>query len=150
MQLLIENRQKKVTVGLRRLRQAVRKILLALDCNDKEISLVLVDNEQIQAINKQYLNRDQPTNVISFSQTEGEFGNIHPHIMGDVIISVERALSDSNTGGLNFDDELDFLVMHGVLHLLGYNHENTSKVEEQRMQAKTEELFFTLKGYRIE
>ena len=50
MQLLIENRQKKVTVGLRRLRQAVREILLALNCNNKEISLVLVDNEQIQAI----------------------------------------------------------------------------------------------------
>lgn len=150
MRLLIENRQKKVKIDLRRLRQAVRNLLRALACEEKEISLVLVDNEQIQAINKQYLNRDRHTNVISFSQAEGEFGYLHPHILGDVVVSVERALSDSSEGGLSFDDELDFLIMHGVLHLLGYNHEDTSKEEEQRMQDKTEELFLALKGYPIE
>lgn len=125
--------------------------MLALDCKDKEISLVLVDNYQIQAINKEYLDRSRPTNVISFSQVEGEFSNIHPHILGDVVVSVERALSDSLAGGLTFEDELDFLVIHGVLHLLGYNHENTTNPEEEeRMQDKTEELFFALKGYHID
>ena len=111
---------------------------------------MLVDNEQIQLFNRQYLHRDYATNVISFAQTEGEFGAIHPHILGDVVISVERALSDSEAGGLSLDDELDFLVIHGVLHLLGYEHENISEAEGQRMQDKTDELFFTLKGYRIE
>ncbi len=110
----------------------------------------MVDNGQIRAINNQYLNRDYPTNVIAFSQREGEFGDLHPEILGDVVVSVERALSDSLAGGLAFEDELDFLIIHGLLHLLGYEHENTTKLEEQKMGEKTNELFLALKGYGIE
>ncbi len=150
MQLLIENRQKKVRVDRRRLRQVVNKIFQALHCGDKELSLVLVDDEQIREINKQYLGRDYPTNVIAFSQTEGEFGHLHPDILGDVVISVERAKSDSLAAGITLEDELDFLVIHGLLHLLGYDHENATEAEKQRMENKTHELFFTLKGYMIE
>ncbi len=110
----------------------------------------MVDNEQIRAINNQYLNRDYPTNVIAFSQREGEFGDLHPEILGDIVLSVERALSDSQTGGIAFEDELDFLIIHGLLHLLGYEHENTTELEEQKMARKTDDLFFALKGYGIE
>jgi len=88
--------------------------------------------------------------VISFAQAEGEFSDVQPHILGDVVISVERALSDSEAGGLSLDDELDFLFIHGVLHLLGYEHEDTSVEEGQRMEEKTAVLFFMLKGDRIE
>ena len=150
MQLLIENRQKIVKVDRRRLRLTANKIIRELNCSEKEISLVLVDNDQIQEINRQYLGRDYPTNVISFSQTEGDFGNLNPNLLGDVVISVERAASDSLAGGLTFDDELDFLFIHGLLHLLGYEHENTSEAEAKLMQDKTDQLFFTLKGFTIE
>jgi len=128
----------------------VNNILGMLNCRDKEISLVIVDNEQIREINRDYLNRDRPTNVIAFSQTEGEFGGINPHILGDVVISIERALSDSQTGGLSLEDELDFLFIHGLLHLLGYEHENATEAETQKMNDKTDELFFSLKGYNID
>ena len=150
MQLLIENRQKKIKVDRRRLRLTANKIIRELDCGDKEISLVLVDNDQIQEINRQYLQRDYPTNVISFSQIEGDFGNLNPNLLGDIIISVERAARDSEAGGLTFDDELDFLFIHGLLHLLGYEHENTTAVKEKIMKDKTEELFYHLKGFTIE
>ena len=128
----------------------MNNILGMLNCRDKEISLVIVDNEQIREINRDYLNRDRPTNVIAFSQTEGEFGGINPHILGDVVISIERALSDSQTGGLSLEDELDFLFIHGLLHLLGYEHENATEAETQKMNDKTDELFFSLKGYNID
>ncbi len=125
-------------------------MLRQLHCPDREISLSLVDNDEIKKINNEYLGRDYPTNVIAFSQLEGEFGNLHPEILGDIVISVERAQEDSARGGLSLEDELDFLFIHGLLHLLGYEHENTTPSEEQRMRTKTEDLFFALKGYRIE
>jgi len=150
MQLLIENRQKKIKVDRRRLRRTANNIIRELDCRDKEISLVLVDNEQIREINRQYLNRDYPTNVIAFSQVEGDFGDLNPSLLGDVVISVERAAFDSLTGGLTFDDELDFLFIHGLLHLLGYEHENTTEAEAQEMKEKADQLFFKLKGFKIE
>jgi probable rRNA maturation factor len=149
MALLIKNRQKKIKVALRQLRQSANKILEKLNCHNKELSLLLVDNKQIQELNKQYLNRDHPTNVIAFSQTEGEFGHLHPRIMGDVVISVEKAQSDAIENGLTLTDELDFLVIHGILHLTGYNHENASDAEVIKMKNKADELFFFLKGYRL-
>jgi probable rRNA maturation factor len=111
---------------------------------------VLVDNDQIREINRQYLNRDYPTNVIAFSQLEGDFGDLNPNLLGDVVISVERAASDGSAGGLTLDDELDFLFIHGLLHLLGYEHENTTEAEVQRMEDKAELLFYNLKGFKIE
>ncbi len=149
MQLLIENRQKKVKVDRRRLRQTANKIIRELGCRDKEISLALVDNDQIREINRQYLNRDYPTNVIAFSQLEGDFGDLNPTLLGDVVISVERAAGDGPDGGLTLDDELDFLFIHGLLHLLGYEHENTTEAEAQRMKDKAELLFYNLKGFKI-
>ena len=121
-----------------------------LSCRDKELSLLLVDNEEIKEINRQYLNRDCLTNVISFSQFEGEFGNLNPHILGDIAISVEKVFSDADEGGLSLEDEIDYLFIHGILHLTGYNHENTTEEEALKMQNKADELFFLLKGYRIE
>jgi len=111
---------------------------------------VLVDNAQIQVINKQYLNRDYATNVIAFSQLEGDFGDLNPNLLGDVVISVERAQSDGIAGGLTLEDELDFLFIHGLLHLLGYEHENTTETEAQKMKDKTDLLFYSLKGFKIE
>ena len=132
------------------MRQAANRIIKELACRDREISLVLVNNEQIQEINLQYLHRDYPTNVIAFSQIEGEFGDLNPNLLGDVVISVERAASDSQAGGLTLDDELDFLFIHGLLHLLGYEHESTTEAEAQKMKEKTDQLFYLLKGYKIE
>lgn len=150
MAILIENRQKKVDVNLQRVRQALNRILTILECKDKEISLVFVDDDNIREINKDYLGRNSPTNVISFSLSEGEFGGINPHILGDIVISTETALRDALDGGITFEDELDFLIIHGLLHLLGYNHENTSHEEAEKMKKKEQELFFRLKGFLIE
>jgi probable rRNA maturation factor len=125
----------------------MKKILNLLDCDDKEISLLFVDDDEIRKINHLYLNRDYPTNVISFSLSEGEFGNVNPHILGDIVISVETALNDSEAAGINLNDELDFLMIHGILHLLEYDHENTTEDEIQKMEKKEQELFNILKEY---
>ncbi len=108
------------------------------------MSLLLVDDAGIREINRSYLNRDYPTNVISFAMTEGNYGQISPHLLGDIVISVETALRDGEKNGLAFRESLDFLIIHGLLHLLGYNHEGVASQEAKVMEEKEEELFFLL------
>jgi probable rRNA maturation factor len=141
MKLQIKNSQNKSKIDKRNIRSTVLKILKTLDCADKEISLSFVDNENIKQLNKQYLGKDQATNVLSFSLQEGEYGDINPQILGDIIISVETAQRDALYGKLTIAQEIDFLIIHGILHLLGYNHENTTKKETKKMQQKEKELF---------
>jgi len=126
-------------------RRVLNRVLKNLNCGDKEVSLLFVDDEGIREINRRFLNRDHPTNVISFSMWEGEFGDINPHILGDIVISVETALRDARQAAIEFDDELDFLMIHGLLHLLGYNHEDTGEDEAMRMENREKELFSILK-----
>jgi probable rRNA maturation factor len=120
-----------------------------LNCQDKEISLLFVDDDGIREINKKYLKRNHPTNVIAFSMTEGEFSDVNPDILGDIIISAETALRDAKNAEIEFEEELDYLIIHGILHLLGYDHKS-SEAEAKQMKEKERELFFVLNNYLIE
>ena len=149
MKLQIKNSQNKIKIDKRTIRSTVLIILKNLDCADKEISLSFIDDEKIKQLNKQYLGKDKATNVLSFSLLEGEYGNINPQILGDVIISVETAQRDALYGKLTVDQEIDFLIIHGILHLLGYNHENTTKEETKKMRQKEKDLFNALNSCNI-
>jgi len=144
MKIQIENSQTEIKIDRRKIRGTVLQILKILDCGDKEVSISFVDDETIRQLNKQYLARDRATNVLSFSLREGECGNINPQILGDIIISVQTARRDAVKGKLSIELEIDFLLIHGILHLLGYNHENTTKEEAARMKKKERELFNTI------
>jgi len=148
MKILATNRQTTVEIDLLRAKRSLGTILKVLGKEDREVSLVFVDDEGITEINREYLGRDYPTNVIAFSMNEGEFGNINPTVLGDIVISVETALRDAQTGNLSPEDELDYLMIHGILHLLGYDHEKPPEAEE--MGKKEKEVFFTLKKYHLE
>jgi len=146
MKLQIENSQSKIKIDKRMIRSTVLKIMKILDCADKEISLSFVDDEKIKQLNKQYLGKDKATNVLSFSLLEGEYGNINPQILGDIIVSVETAQRDALYGKFTIDQEIDFLIIHGILHLLGYNHENTTEKETKKMRQKEKDLFNAING----
>jgi probable rRNA maturation factor len=150
MPIIIENRQKQISIDRRSVRRAMSRIMKYLYCSDKIISLLFVDNKEIREINRRYLSRDYPTNVISFSLTEGEFGDINPNILGDIVISAETAFKDAQKSGIDFNDELAFLMIHGVLHLLNYDHGDASHRKTQEMKKKEQELFYMLKGYEIQ
>lgn len=120
-----------------------------INCDDREVSILFVDDEGITVINREYLNRDRPTNVIAFPMTEGEFGNINPHILGDIVISVDTALRDARSGGLSFNDEVVYLLIHGLLHLIGYDHEG-SESDAALMMEKERDLFHDVTGHGIE
>ena len=105
---------------------------------------MILDNAGIQEINRDYLQRDRPTNVISFAMQEGEGAGLYPLILGDVVISAERAASDAVAAGIPFEHELWFLLLHGILHLLGYDHERGTAEQARQMEAKEAEVFALL------
>jgi probable rRNA maturation factor len=115
-----------------------------LGCPDKELSLVLLDDKGIARLNKEFLQREGPTNVISFPMREGKFPAINPQLLGDVAISVERTEQEAKEAGILFEDRLDYLLIHGILHLLGYDHQR-SESEARRMRRKQKELLAELR-----
>jgi len=117
------------------------QILSDLGCPDSELSILIVDDEEIQVINRDYLQRDKPTNVISFAMQEGEGGELNPGLLGDVVISADTAARDAAEVSKSFESELYFLLLHGVLHLLGYDHERGTEEEAMQMEEKERELY---------
>jgi len=123
-----------------KIRKAARKILSALGCDTHELSIVLVDDEEITRLNRQYFHRNRPTNVISFPMGAGDPATPHPPILGDVVISTETAKREAATVGGEAEEEVLFLLIHGILHLVGYDHEGSPN-ERKKMEAKERELF---------
>jgi probable rRNA maturation factor len=100
----------------------------------------LLDDLQITELNRKYLHRHYPTDVLSFPQKEESFPNFHPHILGDIVISVETAQRQASKRKCTVYEEVARLLIHGVLHLLGYDHERSAK-EKRAMQRKEKMLF---------
>ena len=117
----------------------VQVILNDLDSPDGEISIVLVDDPQIAVLNEQYLSRQGPTNVIAFAMREGEFSHLTPQLLGDVVISMQTAAAEARIAGVRLERRFRELLIHGILHLFGYDHER-SEAEARRMDARSREL----------
>lgn len=139
MEVLIDNRQNRIKIHLEKVNQAAQAILNALDCPDGELSILLVDDPQITELNKKYLNRSGPTNVIAFPMREGRFSDIHPDLLGDVVISMDTTENEAVAAGLTLEDRFNELLIHGILHLFGYDHETNEK-DAALMATKAEEL----------
>ncbi|MCT8139684.1 rRNA maturation RNase YbeY [Anaerobacillus sp. CMMVII] len=106
-----------------------------------EVSITFVDDKKIREINKEYRNKDTATDVISFALNDDEsdmFTENIPNLLGDIIVSYPRAVLQADEYGHSIDRELGFLVVHGFLHLLGYDHMNEE--EEKVMFKRQEEL----------
>lgn len=120
-------------------------------CNDEKLdnvmfNVIIVDDEKIHEINKEYRGIDRPTDVISFAlEDDKTFNRSDIRVLGDIYISLDKVKSQSNEYGHSFKRELYFLALHGLLHLLGYDH--MTKEDEKVMFDKQEEV---LSRYGIE
>ncbi len=109
-----------------------------------EISVTIVTNKRIQEINRDYRGIDQPTDVISFALEEMAEDELEiqvegmPRVLGDIIISLPKAIEQAKTYGHSLERELGFLAVHGFLHLLGYDHMNDA--DEKIMFARQREI----------
>lgn len=129
---------------VRTLRKKAEKILSVLGYPDSELSVSIVGDRTIRRLNREYLGKDKPTNVISFAMHEGPFADLNPHILGDVVISADTAGHEADSGNISFESRLTFLLLHGILHLTGYDHERSGEVEARRMEEKEREIFKAL------
>jgi probable rRNA maturation factor len=146
VRVAIENRQSRVKVRKLLLRSVARKILSASGCPDARLSVLIVDDAAIREINRDWLGKDRPTNVISFAMQEGEGCGVQVGLLGDVVISAETAARDAREAGTPVEHELCFLLLHGTLHLLGYDHERGTAAEARRMEAREQELFTLIRA----
>ncbi len=150
--VIISNLQEKIDVpqSLEELIiKVVNTILLTENVSkDMEVSIALVDDDYIQELNKQYRSWDAPTDVLSFamretvSETDNSFEFFEEELLGDVVVSLERAKMQAMEYGHSFEREVIFLVVHGILHLLGYDHEVYE--EKTVMRQKEEEILKTM------
>jgi len=138
------NRQNRVPVDRRKFGMAARRILKALGYEGYELTVVLVDDLEITRLNRQYLRHNRPTNVISFPMMDGTPESLRSRVLGDVVISAETAQRDAGEAGEKTGDEILFLMIHGILHLAGYDHEG-SAAERRKMETKEKEFFKRLK-----
>ncbi len=131
MKLLYSNETKtKVPVAL--FKTILKRLpIVEPSTTHEDVELLLTDDATIQKLNKQYRDKDRPTDVLSFSMED-------PVHLGQIVISVDRARQQAKDIGQSLEDELQFLFAHGILHLLGYDHEKPE--EEKVMLAKAYEL----------
>lgn len=107
------------------LKKTGQEILEILEQNRTELSIAVVDNGEIQELNARYRNRDEPTDVLSFSAERRLPAGTE--VLGDVVISVEKAEEQARKRGETLEQEMTALLIHGVLHLLGYDHERSRR-----------------------
>lgn len=106
---------------------------------DGELSILIVDDPEIAKLNKAYLDRSGPTNVIAFPMQQGQFGHISPNLLGDVVISVDTAAREAQDVSMAIESRFDQLLVHGILHLFGFDHKKMSQ-EAEAMMIKERQL----------
>ena len=119
MEVVVQNRQKRHRVRTAIVRETAEKILNDLGCHGCELSIVLVDDEEITHLNLAYLARDHPTNVLAFPMREGQYKHLHPDLLGDVIISTETAEREAQHRGVILQEEMTLLLVHGIFTFSG-------------------------------
>lgn len=110
--------------------------------HQSELSILFTDDNHIAELNRRFLKREGPTNVLAFSM-RGDDKDPDTQMLGDVVISLDAAMRDAKRDDVSFDETIDRLLIHGLLHLLGYDHE-ISDQEARRMEEETERLLKTI------
>lgn len=136
--ILIQIKQNKVNISPEDIIEKIRQILEYLGYQNHELSVVITDNEHIKELNQLYRGIDTPTNVLSFSMLEGEFASIS-NLLGDLVISAEQAQKEALEYGITFGERMSQLLVHGILHLIGYDHERGNE-DALEMERKSVEL----------
>ena len=142
MEIQIRSQRKIQGLSNQKIKQNLITVLSDLDCNEAELSLLFTDDKEISRLNKQYLGKNGPTNVLAFPISGGPPPDPDTGMLGDVVISVDTAISESKTVGEPVEETIFRLLIHGILHLLHYDHEKSP--EEAALMEKEEKRLLSL------
>ncbi|HQM80865.1 MAG TPA: rRNA maturation RNase YbeY [Syntrophorhabdaceae bacterium] len=133
--MLIKNSQRSIAIDGRRIQRLTNELLTFSGLPGKDIGIFFVDNKKITELNTRFFGKQKPTNVISFSYV----GGLPGEIAGEVIISVEKAQEESERSCVHFYERLFALIIHGLLHIAGHDHEG-DKTESRKMRYREKKL----------
>lgn len=139
MAIAIQNRQRKVRIDTPEVKRKLGRVMTYLNCEDRELSVVFANDETLHELNRAYRNKDRPTNVLAFPQQPIADGGPSAILLGDVVVSLPTAVREAETLGQPLESRVVYLLVHGLLHLLGYDHEQGA-VERQRMETLEQEI----------
>ena len=139
IEIEIHDQQTALVIDRLRLRQAVGNVLADRDIINGEISLAVIQDEQMRVLNARYLNHDWPTDVLSFVHEADE-----QHLEGEIIVSADTAKRESHRYGWEPADELLLYVIHGALHLIGYDDHNPDDLADMRAAERRHLAHFDL------
>ena len=125
-------------VARREVERRATAMLDLLQLQESELSIVLTDDDHIHELNKVYRGKDKPTDVLAFAMREGEFSNLAGELLGDVIVSIETARRQAAARQADPLTEVTMLVAHGLLHLLGWDHDTPAR--DRAMRKETDRL----------
>ena len=140
MEILFRNAQRKFKIDRHSLLRLIENALGDLGPPNSEISIILVNDDKIRKLNKEYRGKDKATDVLAFPQDEEALGDQGGPLLGDVVVSVETARQQAREHCLSDEEELILLVVHGALHLFGYDHDRSIK-DKKKMQETTKKIF---------
>ena len=144
MKVLIQNQQKRRPLNKSKILHAASNILSLTDQSMAELSILFVGDRKMLELNRTYRGKNKTTDVLSFEAGIPVSIKNRPHILGDIVISIPRAESQAQDADIGFYDELYRLLIHGVLHLTGYDHE-ISPYMARKMKKKEQEIINALK-----
>ena len=142
MDIQLKNLQKKATLNLPQIQRIVKAILAYEHIKDANLSFAFVTNQKIKSLNQKFLGRSYQTDVLSFDLRE----NKKDILIGEIIISIEMAIKNAQSFGNDLNNELALYIVHGILHLLGFDDHRPSDIK--RMRKKEQQLLKHL-GRRI-
>lgn len=138
MKVRLTNLQTKIGIDEAKFKSAAKKILDHQGANNAELSILLTDDRRMRRLNKKFRKIDRATDVLAFSQREGEGLEINPLLLGDVVISVETARRRAKRLKITEKEEIYRYLTHGILHLLGYDDQK--KFKRKVMQEREENI----------
>ena len=136
LDIQIRSETKRYHVSLSRLRNVAKEILKSLGWKEAILSVLLVDDKKIKALNHRYLDHDRPTDVIAFSQLAGPGPQMRRPFLGDIVISLETAQQQAKLYDNSFFYELCFYLCHGILHLMGYRDKSADEAKGMEIKQR--------------
>jgi probable rRNA maturation factor len=137
--ILITSTLKRTKPPAARIRHSLRKLLSLAGLRTAEVSVLVVGDRAMRTLNRRYRGKDRTTDVLSFPMRSGGNARLQAHLLGDIVISLPVAARQARADGEPLSTAIDRLLVHGFLHLLGYDHEQGPE-ETRRMEARERRL----------
>ena len=130
-----------------KLQEWISSVLKEVERHGFSLSLLFTDDEKIQELNRDFRGKDMATDVLSFSQMEGEEFGFENHFLGDIVIAVPYVTKQAQGLGHSVFEEVRYLILHGILHLMGYDHDENEDCEMSRLEKS---IYKKLTGETVE